>query len=520
MTCKSWLDKLGDVDASSLDLGQKIGQAVMPRLDFRVEDSLKIARKLVREFQVGGFIVFGGRDMESVRSAVEELQNLSRFPLLFGCDAERGLGQIVSGGSIFPFTMALGATDDEGLAYSEALFTAGEMRRCGLNLVFAPVLDVNSNSENPIINIRSYGDDPELVSRMGRAFIRGCRAGGVFSCGKHFPGHGSAAVDSHSELPVLSLTREELFWRDLVPFQGAISEGVDVLMTAHIALPGITGSGDPATVSDKVVNGVLRTELGYNGVVITDSFRMSGISDLGDEPGQSLKAIQAGCDIILDPQDPYKLLKMLNEKASTGKLDEEAIFKSAGRIISLKKSLPPGPSGNAVQSKEEGRKLSERIARSSVSLLKGGSLKSSRALLCTFDVTEWGSDVAQVFAQRLRDAGVIIEAVNVTASTNLDNLCRKTGDDTALVCTVFTTVGAWKNQFSLPVFMRTALERLSSAYGESVLVSFGSPYVVRELDNFKTIICAFDSLPECQSAAADVLSGAAQATGRIPVAAL
>lgn len=516
MNGNSWLDKLSGVDASALELRQSAGQVVMPRLDFRTSGSLDLARRLVGEFQVGGFIIFGG-DTESVRSTTEELERMSPIPLLFGCDAERGLGQIVSGGSIFPFTMALGAADDETLAYSQAFLTASEMKQCGLNLVFAPVLDVNSNSDNPIINIRSFGDDPGLVSRMGSAFIKGCRSGGVFSCGKHFPGHGSVAVDSHSELPVLSLTREELFGRDLVPFESAISAGADMLMTAHIALPGITGTGNPATISDKVVRGVLRTELGYNGVVITDSFRMSGISDLGDEPGQSLRAIGAGCDIILDPQDPYKLLSALDGKASAGELDKGAILEAAERIISLKKSLPPG---NEERSKEAARNLSERIARKSVSFLRGGSLKSSRAILCTFDVTESGSDVARVFAERLRDSDVVLEAVNVTGPTNLDELCRQTVDHTALICAVFTTVGAWKNQFSLPVFMRASLERLSPAYKESFLVSFGSPYVVRGLDNFKTVICAFDSLPECQSAAADVLSGAAPATGRIPVAAL
>jgi len=515
MNGNSWLDKLSGVDASALGLRQGIGQVIMPRLDFRTSGSLDLARRLVEEFQVGGFIIFSG-DTESVRSATEELQGLSRLPLLFGCDAERGLGQVVSGGSVFPFTMALGAAGDEGLAYSQAFLTASEMKRCGLNLVFAPVLDVNSNSDNPIINIRSFGDDPGLVSRMGSAFIKGCRSGGVFSCGKHFPGHGSVAVDSHSELPVLSLTREELFGRDLVPFESAVSAGADMLMTAHIALPGITGTGDPATVSDKVVRGVLRSELGYNGVVITDSFRMSGISDLGDEPGQSLRAIGAGCDIILDPQDPYKLLSALNGKASAGELDEGAILEATSRIITLKKSLPPGDGERA---KEAARSLSEQIARKSVSLLRGGSLESSRAILCTFDVTESGSDVARAFAERLRDAGIVFETVNVTGSTNLDELWRK-ADDMALICAVFTTVGAWKNQFSLPVFMRAALERLSTAYKESILVSFGSPYVVRGLDNFGTVICAFDSLPECQSAAADVLSGAAPATGRIPVAAL
>ncbi|MCC6712140.1 MAG: hypothetical protein IT344_02150 [Candidatus Dadabacteria bacterium] len=519
MSIKSWLDKRGNIDASDLDLSRKVGQAVMPRLDFKVDGSLELAKKLVREFHVGGFIIFGG-NTESVRTAVEELQVMSEVLLLFGCDAERGLGQIVSGGSIFPFTMALGAAGDEGLVYSEALLTAQEMRECGFNLIFAPVLDVNSNSDNPIINVRSYGDDPELVSRMGCAFIRGCRDGGIFSCGKHFPGHGSAAADSHSELPVLSLTREELFERDLAPFRGSMATGVDMIMTAHVALPGITGARDPATISAAVVNGMLRDGLGYDGVVITDSFHMSGINGLGDETGLSLRALKAGCDIILDPRDPYTLLKGLNEAASEGALDEEVILEAAGRVISLKKSLPQYPPESEAEPKEKGRKLSRLIAEKSVSKLRGGSLKSGRALLCTFDVTESGQDAAAIFAGGLRDAGVALEEVNVTASTDVDKLSGEAGDDTALICAVFTTVGAWKKQFSLPGFMRAALERLSSAYGESSLVSFGSPYVVRGLDGFGTVICAFDSLPECQSAAAGVLLGTTPAVGRIPVAAL
>ncbi len=519
MSIKSWLEKLGDINASDLDLRSRIGQAVMPRLDFKVDGSLELAKNLVREFHIGGFIIFGG-DVESVRSAVEELQALSEVPLLFGCDAERGLGQIVSGGSIFPFTMALGAAGDEELVYSEALFTAREMRECGFNLIFAPVLDVNSNSENPIINIRSYGDDPGLVSRMGGAFIRGCRDGGIFSCGKHFPGHGSAAADSHSELPVLILTREELFGRDLKPFQSAIAEGIDMLMTAHVALPEITGSGDPVTISGEVVSGMLRRELNYGGVVITDSFRMSGISNMGDEAMLSLRALNAGCDIILDPRDPYTLLKGLNEATAEGTLNEEVVLKAADRIISLKKSLPDGLPEITTHSKEKSRNLSRLISEKSVSKLRGRSLKPGRAILCTFDVTESGQDVAAVFSGRLRNAGVVFEEVNVTSTTDVSKLSRSAGDDATLICLVFTTVGAWKKQFSLPDFMRAALERLSSAPGESALVSFGSPYVVRGLDGFGTVICAFDSLPECQFATAEVLLGNAAAVGKIPVAAL
>ena len=247
---------------------------------------------------------------------------------------------------------------------------------------------------------------------------------------------------------------------------------------------------------------------------------MSGISNLGDEAMLSLRALNAGCDIILDPRDPYTLLKGLNEAASEGTLDEEVVLKAADRIISLKKSLPEGLPEITMQSKEDGRRLSRLISEKSVSVLRGRSLKPGCAILCTFDVTESGQDAAAVFASRLHDAGVVFEEVNVTPSTDVSKLSSKAGDDVTLICLVFTTVGAWKKQFSLPDFMRAALDRLSSAPGENALVSFGSPYVVRGLDGFDTVICAFDSLQECQSAAAAVLLGNAAAVGRIPVAAL
>jgi beta-N-acetylhexosaminidase len=185
---------MSKLNISNLNMAQKIGQVIMPRIDFNDPNSLPLAKRLVKECEVGGFIIFNGK-RDIVTETTRELQAVSEIPLLFGCDAERGLGQIVSDMTLFPFTMSLGAARDEELVYNQAHFIAHEMKECGLNLLFAPVADVNTNPDNPIINIRSYGDEYALVSRLCVAFIKGCQENGVLACAKHFPGHGRTGVD-------------------------------------------------------------------------------------------------------------------------------------------------------------------------------------------------------------------------------------------------------------------------------------------------------------------------------------
>jgi beta-N-acetylhexosaminidase len=488
----------------------------MPRLDFRESDALTHAKKLVSDYKVGGFIVFGG-DKESLKKATEELSSISEIPLFFGLDAERGVGQIVSGGALFPFNMSLGAADDEGLVHEEAQFIAQEMKECGLNLIFAPVLDVNTNSRNPIINIRSFGDAPALVARLGAAFISGVQEAGVLACGKHFPGHGGTGVDSHEDMPVQYTSLGQLESCDLVTFKRAIESGVAAIMTAHVAFPKIGDAKIPATISEGIVNGILRTKLGYKGLVITDSFRMSGISKIGDEGDNSHLALAAGCDIILDPRNPNSLLGRLNDMARTGELNEDTLNSSVNRIAAVKNSLLINASPHTPTDTEGSSALVDRISRSSICMLKGGQLRSRKAYICVFDVTQSGEDVSNGFTSCLAKAGIEFKTARVGFTTNLDRLIDQSSDCDSLICLVYTTVGAWKKQSSLPEFLRSVLGELAALHAEKVLISFGSPYVVSGFNGFDTVICAFDSLYACQSAAAAVLLGNRSAKGRMPV---
>jgi len=499
------------LDIKNLNINQKIGQVIMPRIDFNDPKSLPRARRLVEECEVGGFIIFNGmRDI--VSKTTQELQSISKIPLLFGCDAERGLGQIVSDMTLFPFTMSLGAADDIDLVYNQAAFIAQEMKKCGLNLLFAPVADINSNPANPIINIRSYGDNPELVSRLCRAFVKGCQDNDVLACAKHFPGHGRTGVDSHVDLPIQNTSLETLQNSDLVPFEKSIEAGVASIMTAHIAFSQI-GDGSAVAISNRLVSDVLRDEMGFQGIVITDSLHMEGIIKLGDEQYLSQKALNTGCDIVLDPKDPITLIQNL----SNSELDVSQLNPKVERICSAKHKLLSKNASSDLNIKEQGIELREQIARESICIVRGEVLNLNKAVVYTFDVTNSDNDIFSKFNQHLEENGLSLSKRSVSLNDNDDTILDNVSKDSAIICLIYTTIGAWKKQSCLPDNFKSILFRLESICHETVLVSFGSPYITRDFDKFKSIICSFDILDECQVAAADVLLGKLPAKRTLPV---
>jgi len=499
------------LNINNLNQAQKIAQLIMPRIDFNIPETIERARILVQEFEVGGFIIFNGKK-DVVSEITRELRSISDIPLLFGCDAERGLGQIVSDKTLYPFTMSLGAARDEELVYRQASLIAQEMKYCGLNLIFAPVADINSNPDNPIINMRSYGDDPELVSKLCQASIKGSQDSGIVACAKHFPGHGRTGIDSHIDLPVLDESLENLQKLDLVPFQKSIEAGVAAVMTAHIAFPNI-GDGNAVTLSKGLVSNVLRGALGYQGLVFTDSLHMEGIIKLGDEYSLVQKILEAGCDIVLDPQDPVSLIRNLIDS----NIDADDLNPKVQRILSTKESFPTKKySGNSTII-ETGQKLGKQIAEKSVCLKRGGTLKSNKAYVYTFDVTESENIISASFTRFLEENGIELTNVSVKPDGDEWQLPDQISEDAAVICLVYTTIGAWKKQSVLPDTYKEVLSSIGSLPNETVLISFGSPYILRKFEEFKTVLCSFDILDICQAAAAGVLLGHLEPVGHMPV---
>jgi beta-glucosidase-like glycosyl hydrolase len=301
---------------AELSLEEKAGQLIMPWVlgDFAPEGSESHERifGMIEDQKVGGVIMSVGTPFE-VAAKLNDLQGHAELPLLVAADLETGAGFRMRGaihmpGSIdlggatdFPSLMAVGATGREELAYEMGRITAVEARALGIHLPFAPVLDVNNNPDNPIINVRSFGEDPNNVARMGVAFVRGVQENGSIATGKHFPGHGDTETDSHVALPVIRHDRARMDSVELQPFREAIDAGMGAIMTAHISVPSLNGGvREPSTLSPFVLTNVLRGELGFDGIVFTDAMDMSAISRQHTSGEAAVRALEAGADVILE----------------------------------------------------------------------------------------------------------------------------------------------------------------------------------------------------------------------------
>jgi beta-glucosidase-like glycosyl hydrolase len=295
------------------------------------------------ELGVGGFIIFGGH-AESVRRLTTDLSRRAERPLLLASDLERGAGQQVEGLTEFPPPLALAALGDPGVARWAGAVTAQEARAVGINWVFAPVADLDVLPENPIVQTRAFGHDPQRVATLVRNWIEGCQAAGALACAKHYPGHGRTAVDSHISLPAVDASRDVLTASDMVPFSVAADCGVAAMMTAHVAYPALDASGAPATLSRGIMDG-LRHSLGFDGLVVTDALIMDGALVGRRESDAAVEAVQSGVDLLLYPKDPRRvrdaLVSALEGGALTRERIEEALRRYERAVAAATRSTPP-----------------------------------------------------------------------------------------------------------------------------------------------------------------------------------
>ncbi len=334
---------------------------------------------LVRRERVGGVVIFRS-ELDRMPILLNELQDAAALPLLVSSDLERSLGfRVQVGVTSLPSAMAIGALPP-GKAEAAARFagelTGREGRAAGIHWALAPVADVNNNPANPIINLRSFGEDPAAVSRLVAAFVEGARAGGILSSVKHFPGHGDTALDSHLELPTIGGDRERVEKVELAPFRAAIAAGADSVMTGHLALPAFDPSGKPATLSPAISTGLLRGELGFSGLVVTDALEMSGVGKvwMGEA---AIEAIAAGNDVLLLPADPKVAIDSLVRAVEEGQLTEERIAASARRVLEAKarvglhreRHVDPAALRRAASRPEDGERAMT-IARQSITVVR------------------------------------------------------------------------------------------------------------------------------------------------------
>ncbi|NNE70702.1 MAG: hypothetical protein HKN29_10120 [Rhodothermales bacterium] len=357
-------------------LRDRAAQLLMPRLGSNmpppvsVADDTDRAAALLKQIPVGGFVLFRGSRLESP-PALARLQECSEIPLLFSSDLERGAGQQLHGATVFPHAMAFGEADlslDEEAVFEAARWTAREAVTCGVHWLFAPVADVHSNPVNPIISTRAFGSSPEACARHVTAFIRGARAGGGLSTAKHFPGHGDTDTDSHDALSAVSRSRGELDSVELAPFRAAIEAGVDSVMTAHVSYPALDPGGRAATFSSPILRDLLRTELGFEGVVVSDSLLMGAAGR--EVSARAPELIAAGVDVLLDISHPAVAVDAIVRAVESGSLEERLVQDAFSRVWAMKERSVFRSNGASGAKPKSGAAaaLAERVAEASLRL--------------------------------------------------------------------------------------------------------------------------------------------------------
>ena len=514
---------------ATLRTEDKVAQLLLPTLgtyDYRREavDAFLADRSL------GGIFV-GIADRDQHRAEIAQLQARCRIPLVVASDLEAGAGHFIRGGVPFPEPLAVAAADDPQLAYVLGTAAAREGRYAGVHWTFAPVVDVNVNPDNPIANTRSLGDDPERVARLAEAIMRGMQEHGLAACAKHFPGDGVDDLDQHTVTTVNTLSRQEWHRISGLPFRRAIAAGVWSIMVGHIALPAWDATQNacgvycPASISHTLVTGLLRGELGFQGLIVTDDMNMGGVAGYAKRRERTVACIAAGCDMLLFPKLPDDYVTLV-EAVRSGALPEARVNDAVHRILTFKAraNLHTGPLfGPAVAAQEQQTfvEASRQIAATAVVKVRDlhGTLPIRHlrpgARVLTITLASDSQDVPDVDSA-LRERGYHVDHVY-----NPDDL--RLSDQTFAYDAVFVNFvfkGMWGVQSvrSVGTHNRIFIGGFYSDHPCVVFTSFGSPYHLRMFNTLPNYLNVHSSCPDSQRTAVRVWFGEAEACGTSPVA--
>lgn len=536
-----WVEKT----LRSMTLDEKVGQLIIPATIglFLSQDSdaFKQIRRDINEFHVGGYHMLGEvntiHEPTGVALLINHLQEISKLPLLITADFEGGVGLRYLGATRLPRAMAIGATGNPEMAFQAGRICAEEARAMGVKVNFYPVVDVNNNPRNPIINIRSFGGDVALVSRMARAYIRGSQSAGVMSTAKHFPGHGDTSTDSHLELPSIDVDRARLDAVELAPFRAAVDEGVGGVMSAHIALPRIETEGLPATLSFKMLTGVLRGELGFKGLVFTDAMNMSGIVAHYPNGEAAVRAVKAGADVLLYPPSVEQAFIGVKRAVQSGEIKESRIDESVRRILEAKAKLDLHKSRFAdlntldqLLGTSEHQRIAREIIESGVTLVRDKRnvlpLKLTdrqKVLFVTLvDNSEGWRDgvpgsafLAGLLSRRARTTHVHVSEKTSPAEFALTVKLAALSD--VVIVNVFIRVSAFKGSIDLSEGQINLLRHFSGLENPFVFVLYGSPYIIAFVPELPTYVLTYEYYPAAEEAALKGVLGEIEFKGKLPV---
>lgn len=531
-----------------MSLEEKVAQMISVRAyGYYMNDESNQFQKLMRqvkELKVGGVCVFQG-DIHTTAVLLNRLQNISKIPLLISSDFEWGAAMRLRRTTRFPEAMALGAARDTMFAFRMGKAVADEARAIGIHQVFAPVVDVNNNPDNPVINTRSFGEKPRLVADMASAFIRGLQSGKTIATAKHFPGHGDTRVDSHFDLPVIDISRARMDSVELFPFRCVIQNGVFSIMTAHLDVRAIEPKrGLPSSLSKNIQTKLLQEEIGFDGLIVTDALEMDAISKTFSSDSAAVLAVEAGADMILLPSDVEAAIRAIVNAVRRGRISEEQLNHSVRKILSLKQwagldenNRVDIDSVSKIVASSDNFQLAKEIARASVTLLKNDDAlplarNNGKKILNVIisDVEGYRTEVhrpattllnervGDYFINQLRQRNKNITSLRVDPSTNamaIDSIIKQAGESDIIIIPIYSKARLGKLGLSDNII--NAVNRLISLNKKTILVALGSPYILSNFPNASAYLCVYSDAEPSVESTTEVLFGEIPTRGRLPV---
>lgn len=496
----------------------------------------------VRDLHVGGLIVTGHSMNSGIRNAepyamaalLNRMQKMSRVPLLVAADFERGASMRVNATTPWPYNMAFAAAQDLEGVHDEAAETAREARALGVNWIFAPVADVNNNPDNPIINIRSYGENALMVSKFVRSYIQGAHSDKrypVLVTAKHFPGHGDTADDSHLGLARLEADRQRIEAVELEPFRTAIAESVDAIMTAHIAVPALEPENEPATVSSKIITGILREELGFRGIIVTDAMDMQGLAAMFGTGEAAVRSIEAGNDVLLMPKRAEDAISGIVGAVEKGRITRRRLDESVAKVLaakvelglSRKRAVDLDAIADAVDAPEAEDRAQEVADRAITLVIDQKDQLPLRhpesACLMTLSESRRSQEGLRLSDEVKKRASTmtIIQLDPTTSQADLDQVREKTSNCSQIVVAAYVSVSAYRGNVALAGLYPNFLNALLTGKVPVTLAALGNPYLARSFPNASAYLTTFSPTPVSETALAKALFGEIAITGRLPV---
>ncbi len=535
------IDRAGDVwvekTLKSMTLREKIGQMIVTGVlgDYKNVNGEKFAevRKQIVENKVGGFVFYRGDALE-LAALTNEMQTISKVPLFMAADFERGLPMQIKSGTSFTHNMGIAAAGNPQDAFRKGQIIAEEMKAIGINWLYGPVSDVLNNPANSMVNVRSYGENPETVSKFVAEEVRGLRMGGVISTAKHFPGHGDTPMDSHINTPTININRARFEAVELAPFRAAIAAGLDSFMTAHIALPQITGDDIPASLNPKINRDLIRKELKFDGIITTDSLGMGAITKNYKGTDGAVLAIKAGADIALLPPNVKETIDALETAVKKGEIPEKQIDDSVRRLLKVKyrigliqnHSVDLNQVSKLIE-KPENVKFANDLAERSMTLLRNENqvlpldLKRAGKTLFIIAAGDDDADQGAVFKaaieQRVKPARVV-KVDKRTTSAEYAQLLNDVKSSETVVIGAFVKRAALKGTVALPDEEAEFVRQAIAANQKTAVVAFGSPYLLQQFPQAKSYLAAWAVEDVAQTAGVRAIFGETAITGKSPVA--